>query len=416
MRKQSRYELLELFRFDYSGATKRQKQLMLDEFCALSGYNRKYAIRLLNASHSSREGKKAGKRGRKKLYDDPLIEQVLRDLWVATNLPCGKRLVAIIPLWLPHYDNYIVPDDVYDKLMSISAATIDRILKPIRGRYAKQGFATTKPGTILKKHIPVKTNQWDESVPGFLEADTVAHCGNSTAGMFVYSINCVDIASGWTEQRAVWGKGQTGVLEAIRHIESTLPFPIRGFDCDNGSEFLNWHLMNFLTQRKHPVQFTRSRAYHKNDNAHVENKNWTNIRQYLGYQRFEHSALTQMLNELYTSQWSLYFNCFIPSVKLQAKTRRGSKTIKTHDAPKTPVQRLLESDHIPTTQKKRLREMVAELNPFELQRAMAAKIKRFLAEVNRLTTDQTPVPQHLNPGPSPQTAGPGLAATENTVL
>ena len=318
-----------------------------------------------------------------KIYDDPLVEQVLKELWRKTNLPCAKRLVAIIPLWLPHYDSYVLEQEVTDKLLSISAATIDRILKPFRARYGKFGFATTKPGSIIKKHIPVKTNQWDESVPGFLEADTVAHCGNSTAGQFVYTVNCVDIASGWTEQRAVWGKGQYGVLQAIENIEQALPFAIKGFDCDNGAEFLNWHLIPYLTQRKNSVQMTRARAYHKNDNAHIENKNWTHVRQYLGYQRFEQHALVEKLNDLYTSEWNLYFNFFIPSVKLIAKDRVGSKMVKCYDKPKTPVQRLIESEHISKEQKQHLTNAFEQIDPFGIQKRMYAKIKTILKEVNR---------------------------------
>ena len=185
-----------------------------------------------------------------------------------------------------------------------------------RAKFAKKGVATTKPGSIIKKQIPIKTNQWNETIPGFIEADTVAHCGSTVAGMFVYSLNCVDIASGWTEQRAVWGKRERGVLEAINDVEKSIPFPIKGFDCDNGSEFLNWHLLRHLTERKQPVQFTRARPYHKNDNAHIENKNWTHIRQYLGYQRFEQQNLVEKLNELYTSEWNDFHNFFSVSVKL----------------------------------------------------------------------------------------------------
>jgi hypothetical protein len=326
--------------------------------------------------------KKTSKRGRRKTYDDPMILQVLTDIWVAGNLPCAKRLKAMLPNWVPHYEKYILSEDVKDKLRNISPATIDRLMAPYRSKYTKRGLATTKPGAILKKRIPIKTNQWDETVPGFIEADTVAHCGNSTEGQFVYTINCLDIASGWTQQRAVWGKGQRGVLQAIKDIENHLPFALKGFDSDNGSEFLNWHLVKYLDDRKRPVQFTRARAYHKNDNAHIENKNWTHIRQYIGYQRFAHQSLADQLNDIYTSEWKDFFNFFIPSVKLVQKHREGAKIIKVYDKPKTPFQRLLESEHISDHIKKQLTRKAKELNPFQLQKQIEKKIKKLLFDVN----------------------------------
>lgn len=382
MSNRSKYDYLRAIWYRYREATRRQKQTILDEFCSVCGYNRKYAIRLLNSRTPPQPPKKATKRGRKKQYHNPLILEVLQDIWIATNLPCAKRLKAIIPLWLPHYHKFIIPEDIRQKLLKISAATIDRLMAPSRAKYTKRGLATTKPGAILKKRIPVKTNQWDERTPGFLEADTVAHCGSSTEGMFVYTVNCVDIATGWTEQRAVWGKGEQGVRKAIESIENTLPFPIQGFDCDNGSEFLNWHLVRYFTQRKQPVQFTRARAYHKNDNAHIETKNWTHIRQYLGYQRFDKPHLVEKLNELYTTEWNHYFNFFIPSVKLIEKARVGSKIIKKYDKPKTPVQRLLESQNISEQTKQKLLHLSHTLNPFELQKQMYRKIKNIIKEIN----------------------------------
>lgn len=413
MTNQSRQEYLQSVRFRYHGATKQQKQAMLDEFCATSGYNRKYAIRLLNEEQKPSDRKEPARRGRKKTYDDPMIEQFLRDLWRATNLACAKRLVAMIPLWLPHYDKFVLDQEIIDKLLSISAATIDRTLRPFRARDGKCGLATTKPGSIIKKHIPVKTNQWHESVPGFLEADTVAHCGNSTAGQFVFTVNCVDIATGWTEQRAVWGKGQHGVIQAIENIELNLPFAIKGFDCDNGSEFLNWHLIRHLTERKRPVQFTRARAYHKNDNAHIENKNWTHVRQYLGYQRFQHQALVEKLNHLYTTEWNIYFNFFIPSVKLIAKNRVGSKVVKTYDKPKTPMQRLIESEHISTEQKQQLTKTLEQLNPFQLQQRMYGKIKTILKEVDRcLNTPSNGNPHQTNTSKTKKLPTPHPALTD----
>ncbi len=374
MSQKAKRELAETLRKRYRAASKKQKKYILDEFCATCGYNRKYAIRLLNSKQSPKDPFLLSKRGRKKKYKDPLIFQVLCRIWVLTNLPCSKRLKAILPIWLPHYPDEI-PEKVYQALLEISPSTMDRLMKPHRAKYTKRGLATTRPGYLLKKKIPVKTNQWNESRPGFIEADTVAHCGTSTAGMFVYTVNCVDIATTWTEQRAVWGKGERGVIGAIENIEDSLPFPIKGFDCDNGSEFLNWHLHRHLVERKKPVQFSRSRPYHKNDNAHIEEKNWTHIRQYLGYQRFDKIELVTLLNDLYLKEWRLYFNFFIPSVKLIEKIRIGSKVVKKYDPPKTPLQRVLDSDDIAKETKKSLQKQFESLNPFELQPKMANKIK-----------------------------------------
>jgi hypothetical protein len=194
--------------------------------------------------------------------------------------------------------------------------------------------------------------------------------------MFAYTIDCVDIATGWTEQRAVWGKGESDVLEQIKDIETSLPFPLLGFDCDNGSEFLNHHLFQHFTQRKQPIQFTRSRAYHKDDNAHVEQKNWTHVRQWLGYQRLDDPRVVPLLNKLYKHEWRLFHNFFCPSMKLLSKERIGSKTIKHHSSPKTPYQRILESPLISPSVKHTLTKLLEPLNPFVLRDTIERKLER----------------------------------------
>ena len=246
----------------------------------------------------------------------------------------------------------------------------------MRIKYGKRGRSTTKPGTLLKKHIPIKTKQWDEERPGYIEADTVAHCGGSLAGEFAYTVDTVDIATGWTEQRAVLGKGETGVLLRLKDIESSYPFPLLGFDSDNGGEFINYHALKYFTQREKPVEFTRSREYESNDNAHVEQKNWTHVRQYLGYDRLDDPRVVDLMNELYTSEWRTYLNFFLPSVKLLSKERIGSKTIKKHDKPKTPYQRALESKHVKPDVKEHLRNQFKTSNPFELKKGMEKKLAR----------------------------------------
>jgi hypothetical protein len=366
----------------YKKSSKHEKAKILDEFCTVCRYHRKYAIQLLN-TNTNKHPKRRSKRGAKRQYDDPVILDVLIHLWKSSNLPCSKRLKVMIPIWLPFCEHqFVITDELREKLLHLSAATIDRLMKKYRRRFSKLGLSTTKPGSILKKHIPIQTNQWDESMPGFVEADTVAHCGTSTEGLFVFTINCVDIATSWTEQRATWGKGEQGVLKAIESIENNLPFPLNGFDCDNGSEFLNWHLYRKFVERDKPVQFTRSRPYYKNDNAHIEQKNWTNIRQYLGYQRFDRQELVPLLNNLYTTEWNYYFNFFIPSIKLIDKNRDGSKIIKQYDKPKTPYQRIIESPYVSEPTKAKLKALFDRLNPFELQERMANKIKMIIKLVN----------------------------------
>lgn len=379
-------EFVSSLRRRYRNATRAEKTRILDEVCQMCHYHRKHAIRLLNADplapNCSPKPSSPKRRGRPPKYDHPELLPVLKDIWIAANLPCAKRLKAALDVWLPKYP-YPLSEHLAKLLRSISPATIDRLMAPIRKTGHPRGRATTRPGSLLKKKIPIKTQQWDESIPGFVEADTVAHCGATTAGMFVYTLNCVDIATGWTEQRAVWGSGERNTLDAIKSIEKALPFPLRGFDCDNGSEFLNWHLYRYLTGVRR-VQFTRSRPYRKNDNAHVEGKNWTHVRQLIGYDRFDHPQLVDLLNDIYTSEWRLYHNFFLPSMKLVAKHRRGAKTVKVYDRPKTPLERVLQSEHVPQSTKEQLQAQLNQLDPFELQKRMKNKISALFKVVNQL--------------------------------
>jgi hypothetical protein len=376
MSPRSKKEYIEAIHKRYKYASRSEKKVILDEFCSTTGYHRKYAIVLLKGFKRFRKPLRK-KRGPKPRYRKDEIMKPLKKIWLASNLPCSKRLKAILPLWLPGYHEQfgVLPLDIVQVLRHISASTIDRILKPVRARYGKRGRSTTKPGTLLRRQIPIATNQWDETRPGFLEADMVAHCGETTAGMYVSTLDLVDIATGWTEQRGVWGKGERSVLEQIADVESSLPFPLLGFDCDNGSEFLNYHLLRHFTERTRPVSLTRSRAYHKDDNAHIEQKNWTHIRQWLGYERFDDPRVVPLLNDLYRTEWRLFHNFFCPSVKLIAKERIGSKTIKRHDRPKTPYQRIIASPHISESIKRSLTKELETLNPFVLRETMEAKLK-----------------------------------------
>jgi len=377
MSPEARMECVESVYLRYKRASRKEKTLILNEFCATCGYHRKHAIRLLRKFKRFAKPKPK-KRGKPSFYDKPSITEPLKRIWLAANLPCSKRLKVMIPLWMPGYvkEYGALSLDVIKALYRISPPTIDRILKPLRAKYRLRGRCTTKPGTLLRKQIPVKTDQWDESRPGFVEADTVAHCGESTEGDYVNTVDVVDIATSWSEQRAVWGKGEIGVLAALKEIESSIPFPVLGFDADNGSEFINHHLMRHFAERVRPVQFTRSRPYHKDDNAHVEQKNWTHVRQWFGYHRLDKRRIADMMNELYRSEWRLYNNFFQPSVRLIEKKVVASKTLKRYDSPKTPYERVLESKEVDLKIKRSLKEQFEALNPFRLRKAIESKLKR----------------------------------------
>lgn len=370
MGKNEKYIYLEAIRSRYRQADRESKTTILDEFCQVCGYNRKYAIRLLNR----RRKKFKGRPGRKPFYRFPELLKALKRIWLATDQMCSKKLVAAIPLWLPFYEGKISAE-VTQKLLAISPATIDRLLLPARVRSHKKGLGGTKPGRLLRNQIPIRTDNWDISQPGFMEADTVAHCGNSLLGDFIWSLTLTDIHSGWTECRATWNNGSHGVIEQIKDIEKYLAFPLQGFDCDNGSEFLNHHLVGYFTKRVPKVKFTRSRPYKKNDNAHVEQKNWSFVRHLLGYDRLDDPQLVEMINNLYSNEWSQYQNHFCPTFKLLEKKKIASKYKRKYEYPQTPYQRLTNSTFITPEKKIELGACHQNLNPFILKRKIEEKLK-----------------------------------------
>ena len=366
----------------YRTANKTEKGKILNELCESSGFHKKHAIRLLNScNHKKPRSKTKKKVGRPKVYSSGVYLTPLKKIWLASDQPCGKRLKMALPLWLPHYGGAYGELDpaIYKGLLSMSAATIDRLLAPSRVKCKR--FCGTKPGSILKKQIKIKTDQWDEDRPGYLEADTVAHCGTSLSGDFVWSLTMTDIFSAWTENRAVWNKGSIGVLNQITDIENNLPFDILGFDSDNGSEFLNHHLIRYFTDTERPrqIQFTRSRPYHSDDNAHVEQKNWTHVRQLLGYERFDNPAVVEMINALYKKEISLMNNYFLPNFKLVEKRRVDATIIKKHSKPATPYQRLMQSEHLTDAKKNELTTIYNQLNPFELKKEIQRKLNKIFS-------------------------------------
>jgi len=371
-------EQLDVIAQRYQKACREKKSVILDEFCANFSYNRKYAIRKIQAFLRPKKKAASPSPGPRPRYLEPALLKALQQIWLAAHMPCSKRLKALLFLWLPSYQAQFGPLNPasLQRLTTISSATIDRVLKPFRLYHTGKGRSATKPGLLLRHHIPIQPCRWDETRPGFLEADTVAHCGDSLAGAFVYTVDTTDLATGWTEQRAVWGKSEQAVLTQLKDIEAVLPFTLLGFDCDNGSEFLNWHIVRHFQDRKKPVAFTRSRPYKKDDNAHVEQKNWTQVRQWLGYQRFDNPDLVPLLNDLYTTQWRLFQNFFLPSTKLIKKERVGSKIVKKHDVPKTPYHRILESLKTSPKTKSHLKNLFRTLNPFTLRKTIDLKIAK----------------------------------------
>ena len=355
----------------YQRVGRRFKSKILDEFCAVCGYTRKYAIGLLKRKPRQRRKKP----GPPRQYDGSVLAP-LKVIWRACEQMCSKRLKGALALWLPFYEQEYgaLAESVRQKLLRMSAATIDRLLKPERARYPGKGLCGTRPGGRLKHQIPIRTDNDDVDRPGYLEADTVAHCGNSLAGDFVWSVTFTDIYSQWTENRAVWNKGAEGVLQQVKEVEAGLAFELLGFDVDNGSEFLAFHLWRYLLDRPRPVPLTRSRPYRKNDQAHVEQKNWTHVRQLLGYQRLEQPELVPLINDLYRT-WGLLHNFFCPNLKLLSKTRKGAKTVRKYSPPQTPYQRLLESAHLSQDQKQKLQAQFQKLNPLQLKKRIEQQLK-----------------------------------------
>jgi len=380
MGKNERRAYLEAVKERYQKANRKGKAAILDEFCQVCAYNRKYAIRLLN-----RQRKRPKRRpGRKPVYRSPEFLRALKRIWLVTDQMCSKRLVATIPLWLPFYEQAYekLSDKTQNQLLSISAATIDRVLAPTRSLTRRRGLGGTKPGSLLRNQIPIRTHNWDISQPGFVEADTVAHCGDSLAGDFIWSLTLTDIHTGWTECRAMWNNGATGVIKQIKNIQAGLPFELKGFDCDNGSEFLNHHLLRYFTDHKPRIKFTRSRPYKKNDNAHVEQKNWSHVRQLLGYDRLDNPKLVELINRLYTNQWSQIQNHFCPTLKLLEKKRINSKYKKKYEIPRTTYQRIIESPYISEESKCNLRIQNQSLDPFKLKRQIERQLKDIFKTVS----------------------------------
>lgn len=353
----------------YQKARKGEKAIILNEFCAVCGYHRKYAIRILNSPIPIRQKRP----GPSKRYDhDVLIH--LKSLWYAMGRICSRRLKKALPEWLSYYECPL-DDIVKQKLLRISHSTIDRLLKPERKQH---GVRTTKPAKYwYKSRIAIQPDEFGLKEPGSVTADTVAHCGESAAGVFIYTLTMTDLASTLTVNRAIWGKTQEEVKKALNHLEENLSFPIKNFKSDSGSEFINKMMYQYLNERESPVIFFRTRPYHKNDNCHVEQKNFTHVRTLFGYERLDQLELVPLMNEIYENYWNPLQNFFLPTIKLINKERVGAKIKRTYDETSTPFERLIKSEHLSAEQKAKLKSQKAKLNPFQLRLEMELKLKEF---------------------------------------
>lgn len=386
MNMHTKHELTAEISGRYIISKRKEKKWILDEYCASTGYNRKYAIVKLRhfALHPKQKDKVPGKhmRQRERFYDLK-VEEALHKIWEAYDYICAERMHPNINSMIDKlFDcNELDIDLITEaKTRRISLGTLKRLLKRIRARETNRIQGTTKPGILLKSEIPLRVGEWRESDPGFLEVDTVAHCGDSAAGIYVNTLSATDIATGWFEGRAVLGKAQTRVFEALQEIRANLPFPLLGLDSDNGYEFINWEMFRYCKKEK--IVFTRSRPYKKNDNAHIEQKNWTCVRRIFGYQRIEAEEQLKTMNDLFKGSLRDYINFFLPSVKCLEKKRIGSKIVKKYDRARTPFERVSESPKTSEETKQALKKKYQSLNPVALRREIA-KLKKKIFSKNQ---------------------------------
>ena len=359
----------------YRSAGRPEKRRILDEFCQVVGYHRKHAIRLLNGPAPGGAGPP---RRRVAAYSPAAIE-ALRAIWEAAGYPWSLRLKALLPLWLPWARRRLrLRPAVERQLLAISPRQMDRRLAPHRRPLLQRLYGRTKPGTLLKHHIPLKTDRWAVATPGFTEIDLVAHCGSLGEGEFVHSLNLTDIHTTWVETAAVLGKGQVAVQRALAELRAALPFRLRGIDSDNGSEFINQHLWDYCQAQE--IQFTRGRPYQKDDNAHIEQKNWTHVRKLLGYVRYDTPAAQAAIHRLYRGDLRLLQNLFLPSVKLLRKERVGARVRRRYDTPRTPLDRVLACPELRPEVAAQLQHQRARLDPFALARAIEQQLECIYAQ------------------------------------
>lgn len=378
----------------YRKATKKEKYIILGEFTQLNGYNRCYAAFLLR-EHGKRlrvntntvlvgDFRKRNKRNKPRIYDDK-VESALKKIWFLMDCICGKRLAPMLGELigvLERFGEIELESEVKEKLLNVSPATIDRLLVEERKKQTLRARSKTKPGTLLKHQIPIRTfSEWDEQKPGFVEMDLVGHDGGDVSGDYIQTLDITDVCTGWTETQAVRNRAQVWVFEALKQIRECLPFKLLGIDSDNGGEFINDQLYRYC--QKEQITFTRGRPYRKNDSCYVEQKNYSVVRRAVGYLRYETEEQLEVINELY-GYLRVYTNYFQPVMKLIEKTRVGSRVRKKYDKSKTPYHRVIESSHVEEEEKKALSTEYAKLNPAELKR----QITRLQNKLRKLAIKQ----------------------------
>jgi hypothetical protein len=368
----SKNELLEVVRPRYLKASKTEKKIILDEFTSVTGYHRKHAIRILKNQVQVQNHLKGKTKTYKTIYAGEVVK-ALEQIWEIYGHICSKRLQPFLPeaiRVLERCQEIELSKDTKDLLLKISSASMDRCLRPVRIQ-SPHGLSTTKPGNLLKNLIPIRTfTEWDEERPGFMEIDLVAHCGNTTEGQYLNTLTCTDLSTGWTDVTALPHRSQQAISEAIRRMSQRLPFPLLGIDSDNGSEFINDLLYRYCLGEH--ITFTRSRPYKKNDQAHVEQKNWSVVRRAVGYDRWETEQELALLESVY-EDLRPYINFFQPSFKLIAKERIGNQTTRRYDPAKTPYLRVFQHKDILVGAKARLTHLYVQLNPAELRRDIDQK-------------------------------------------
>ncbi len=349
----------------------------LDDFCATTGLERKHAIKVLRGRTEPLR-----RSGRKPVYG-PAVAEALKGIWLAASQPCSKLMHPVLDCYVRSYEKLrgAFPVDVREQILQISPASIDRLLRPARLSGVRRRRSPTGVAAV-KREVPIRAGEWNATEPGWIEADTVAHCGGNMGGSFVWSLTMTDILTQWTEVRAAWGRGSEAIFARILEIETAVPFMIRGFDSDNGPEFMNWHLYKYFKNRSPAVSFTRSRSYQKNDNAHVEQKNGTHVRGLLGHDRIEDRECVEALNEALIL-WALWKNLFSPAMKLVSKTREGHRYKKVYDKPKTPAQRVLGCSAISPSVKRDLKQLLITTDCFTLKLMVDNKLKEVFDAIRK---------------------------------